>query len=39
VRRKDAFEALEDTTRDESVWAGMLFVAPIELDERNVSAS
>jgi hypothetical protein len=36
VRKEDAFEALEDATRDEPSWAGMLFVAPIELDERDV---
>jgi hypothetical protein len=37
VRKEDAFEALEDATRDEPSWAGMQFVAPIELDERDVS--
>jgi hypothetical protein len=37
IRKEDAFEALEDATRDEPSWAGMLFVAPIELGERDVS--
>ena len=37
VRKEDAFEALEDATRNEPSWAGILFVAPIELEERNVS--
>ena len=39
VRKEDAFEALEDATQDEPGWTGMLFVAPIELDERDVSAN
>ena len=39
VRKEDAFEALEDATRDEPSWSGMLFVAPIELDERDVSSN
>jgi hypothetical protein len=37
VRREDAFQALEDVLNDEPGWAGTLFVAPIELDERDVS--
>jgi hypothetical protein len=37
VRKEDAFEALEDARSDEPGWANMVFVAPIELDERNVS--
>jgi hypothetical protein len=37
VRREDAFQALEDAIRGEPTWAGMLFIAPIEFDERDVS--
>jgi hypothetical protein len=37
VRREDAFEALEDALRVEPEWAATLFVAPIELGERDVS--
>jgi hypothetical protein len=37
--KEDAFEALEDARPDEPSWAGVLFVAPIELDERDVSAN
>jgi hypothetical protein len=32
VRKEDALKALEDAVADEPEWAGMLFVAPIELD-------
>jgi hypothetical protein len=39
VRRENAFQALEDAIRDEPDWAGTLFVAPIELDEEDVSAN
>jgi hypothetical protein len=39
VRKEDAFKALEDATSDEPSWAGMLFVAPIELGERELSAN
>jgi hypothetical protein len=39
VRREDAFEALDEALRDEPQWAGALFVAPIELDERDVSCN
>jgi len=39
VRREDAFEVLEDAIRDEPDWTGTLFVAPIELDERDVPAN
>ena len=39
VRREDAWDALEDALKDEPSWAGTLFVAPIELDERDVSAN
>jgi hypothetical protein len=37
IRREDAFAALEDAVNDEWDLAGKLFVAPIELDERDVS--
>lgn len=36
VRQADAFTAVEDCIRDEPEWTGLLFVAPIELDEREV---
>jgi hypothetical protein len=39
VCREDAFEALDEALRDEPQWAGTLFVAPIELDERDVSSN
>ena len=39
VRREDAFAALENALSDEPDWAGTLFVAPIELDERDISAN
>jgi hypothetical protein len=39
VRKEDAFEALEEATRDEPSRAGMLFVALIELGERELSAN
>jgi hypothetical protein len=39
VRKEDAFKVLEDATSDEPSWAGMLFVAPIELGERELSAN
>jgi hypothetical protein len=32
LREEDAFAALEDAVSDESDWAGLLYVAPIELD-------
>ena len=37
LRREDAFAALADCVRDEPSWAGLLYVAPIELDERAMS--
>jgi len=37
VRRDDAFAALGDAIKDEPDWAGILYVVPIELDEREVS--
>jgi hypothetical protein len=39
LRREDAWAALEEIIRDEPDWAGLIYVAPIELDERNVSAN
>jgi hypothetical protein len=35
VRKEDALKALEDACTDEPQWEGTLFVAPIELDERD----
>lgn len=37
VRKEDALKALEDAVTDEPEWIGSLFVAPIELDEREIS--
>lgn len=37
VRKEDAFEAIEEAAEDDPQWAAMLFVAPIELDERYIS--
>jgi hypothetical protein len=39
VRREDALRALEEAIKDEPDWAGVRFIAPIELDERDVSAN
>jgi hypothetical protein len=39
LRREDAFVALDDAVEDEDVLARMLFVAPIELNERDVSVN
>jgi hypothetical protein len=39
LRREDAWAALEEILEDEPDWAGTLFVAPIELDDRHVSAN
>ena len=39
LRREDAWAALEEMLNDEPDWAGALFVAPIELDERDGSAN
>jgi hypothetical protein len=39
VAREDAFRALEDALRDEPDWFLTLFVAPIELDERELSSN
>jgi hypothetical protein len=37
VRREDAWLALENALMDEPDWAGMLFVAPIELDQARAA--
>ncbi len=37
LRKEDAFAELDEILRDEPDWAGLLFVAPIELDEREMS--
>jgi len=39
LRCDDAFAALEEVLGDEPDWAGLLYVAPIELDEREMSAN
>jgi hypothetical protein len=39
LRREDAYAELEEILRDEPEWAGLLYVAPIELDERDVSSN
>jgi hypothetical protein len=39
LRREDAVAALEGCVRDEPDWEGLLYVVPIELDERDVSAN
>jgi hypothetical protein len=39
LRREDAWAALAEILEDEPDSAGSLFVAPIELDERDVSAN
>ena len=39
VKREDALPALEDALKDEPQWSRALYVAPIELDEREVSAN
>ena len=39
LRREDAWAALAEILEDEPDWAGSLFVAPIELDERDTSAN
>lgn len=39
LREEDAQAALENALNDEPGWAGTLTVEPIELDERDVSAS
>ena len=39
LRREDAWAALEELLAGEPDWPGTLFVAPIELDEREMSAN
>jgi hypothetical protein len=39
LRREDADRELEEIVGDEPGWAGLLRVVPIELDERNLSAT
>jgi len=39
LRREDAWAALAEILEDEPDWAGSLFVVPIELDERDLSAN
>jgi hypothetical protein len=39
LREEDARAALQDAIGDEPDWAGLLYVEPIELDERAVSAN
>lgn len=39
LREEDAQAALEDAIGDEPQWAGLLYVAPIELDEQIVSVN
>jgi hypothetical protein len=39
LRREDAYAALKDAVGDEPDWANLLFVVPIELDERRVSTN
>jgi hypothetical protein len=37
LRREDAFAALEEIRHDEPDWASQLYVAPIELDDGDIS--
>jgi hypothetical protein len=39
LRSEDAFVALEEILGEEPDWTGLLSVAPIELDERDISAN
>jgi hypothetical protein len=39
LREEDAQAALEDALHDEPAWPGTLFVAPIELDGRDISSN
>ena len=39
LRREDAFKALADAVSDEPEWKTTLYVAPSELEERDVSAN
>jgi len=37
LRREDAFAALEEIRHDEPDWATVLYVAPIDLDQGELS--
>ena len=37
LRQEDAYDALNRILADEPQWLCLLYVAPIKLDERNVS--
>ena len=39
VQEKDARRAFAEWLRDEPEWVGMLYVKPIDLDERDVSSN
>ena len=39
LREEDARRALEDILSDEPDWAGLFYVEPVELDERDVLAN
>jgi hypothetical protein len=39
LRREDAFTALRVILDDEPEWTSLLYVVPIELDEREFSAN
>ena len=39
LRQEDAYDALNQILADEPQWLDLLYVAPIELDERNMSAN
>jgi hypothetical protein len=39
LREEDARRALAECLKDEPEWLGMLYVEPIELDKRGVSAN
>jgi hypothetical protein len=37
LQEEDARRALEEALRDEPEWTGLLYVKPVELDDRDVS--
>jgi hypothetical protein len=39
LREQDVRRALEEILSDEPDWAGLFYVAPVELDERDVSTN
>jgi hypothetical protein len=39
LRREDAYAALKNILGDEPDWENLLYVVPIEVDERNVSTN